>query len=149
MAELVEASMQVGVAGGAVARTGHPVLRHHAIGRRGGQGPELLRVALQTGEEVLPLFSYEGTARDFIASREMGGKWYARECYAGELVSLLLGLYAGIDGVLLDPVHGDAVEGYLPENFMYWGSFVSYLLGEGQGLPVRPAPHDVACAGTP
>ena len=123
-----------------VARAGHPALRHHAIARREGHGPELLRVTLRTGEEALPLFSSGGTTRDFLASRGLGGAWYARECYAGELVSLLLGLYAGIDGVLLDPVHENAVEGYAPENFVPWETFVGYLLGDEQRLPMLTFP---------
>ncbi len=150
MAELVEATTRTGTVGGwAVAQAGHPVLRYHAIARHGGHGPELLHVALRTGEEVLPLFSSGGTARDFLATRDLDGTWYTRECYAGELVSLLLGLYAGVDGVLLDPVDGDEVEGYVPENFVYWESFVGYLLGDGQCAPVRPVHHRLMYPGIP
>ena len=148
MAGLVEASTRIGIAGGAsAARAGNPVLRHHALARRGERGPELLRVALLTGEEVLPLFSSGETAQAFLVSRGPAGTWYARECYAGELVSLLLGLYAGIDGVLLNPVHEDSGEGYAPENFMSCESFVGYLLGYGQEVSFRPDPRRVACAG--
>lgn len=105
----------------------------------------MLHVTLPTGKEVLPLFSSGETARNFLDSRGLGDTWCARECYAGELVSLLLGLYAGIDGVLLDPVHGNPVEGYVPENFMYWESFVGYLLG---GVSARPSPFGTAFSGT-
>lgn len=135
MTGLVEEGVQSG-AEGALGRVVHPVLRHHAIARRGARGPELLRVKLPSGEEVLPLFSYAATAQEFLVSRDLGEAWYARECYAGELVSMLLGLYAGIDGVLLDPVHGDATEGYVPGDFLRWKSFVGYLLGDGQEGPV-------------
>ena len=151
MAELVEASTRIAITGGATtARAGNPVLRHHAIAQRGEHGPELLRVASPTGEEVLPLFFSVETALVFLADRGSGGAWYARECYAGELVSMLLGLYAGIDGVLLDPVHENQREGYAPGSFVSSGSFVGYLLGYGHDdVPSWPAPRRVACAGAP
>lgn len=128
---------------------GHPVLRYHALALRGGHGPELFRVTLRDGREVLPVFSSGGTARDFLVSRDLGEVWYARECCAGELVSLLLGLYAGLDGVLLDPVHGNPLDGYVPENFMFGESFVGYLLSEGHNAPIEMVPQGLAWAGTP
>lgn len=126
MAELMETRTQA--TGGVLIPVGHPVLKHHTLARRGEHGPELLHVALRDGREVLPVFSSEETARAFLRSRDLGEIWYARECYAGELVSLLLGLYSGLDGVLLDPVDGNPLDGYVPENFMYGESFVGYLL---------------------
>ena len=148
MAELVEASVRIGVAEGGAGMHGllHPVLRHHAIARRGGCGLELMHVTLRDGTEVLPVFTSEAAAEDFLTYGDLVGGWYARECYGGELVSLLLGLYAGIDGVLVDPVYGNPADGYVPENFVYWGRFVSYLLGDGQGAP-QPVPHGAAPAG--
>lgn len=147
MAELMETRTHI--AGRILAPVGHPVLRHHALARRGGHGPELLHVTLLNGKEVLPLFSSGGMARDFLDSRDLSETWYARECFAGEMASLLLGLYAGLDGVLLDPVYGNALDGYVPENFMYGASFVGYLLGERRGASIRLAPQGLACAGTP
>ncbi len=149
MAELVEASTQIGVAvsGAGMYGVPHPVIRHHAIARSGTRGLELWHVALPGGAEVLPLFSSGETARDFLASRDLDGAWYARECYAGELASLLLGLYAGIDGVLIDPAHGGPADGYAPESFVHWESFVGYLLGDGQSAP--PTTRGVAFAGNP
>lgn len=149
MTESVEVITQIGVAGRAVLYEAHPVLRHHAVARRGRQGLELWHLMSRTGEEVLPLFSSSETAQNFITSRGLDGGWYVRECCAGELVSLLLGLYSGMDGILLDPVHGDAAEGGVPENFMYWGSFVDYLLGDGPSTQGQPVPHEVAGTGTP
>lgn len=147
MAELMETRAQI--AGRALAPVGHPVLRHHALARLEGHGPELLHVVLRDGKEVLPLFSSGETARDFLDSRDLGETWYARECYAGELVSMLLGLYTGLDGVLLDPVYGNSRDGYVPENFMYVESFIGYLLGEGSGASIRLAPQGLSCSGTP
>jgi len=136
MAELVEVTTRIGVVGdGGLASSKRPVLRHHAIARRNGHGPELLHLTLPTGGVALPLFSSGVMTQDFLASQGLDGAWYARECYAGELVSLLLGLYAGIDGVLLDPVHGGPLDGSAPENFVPWKGFVEYLLSDERGIP--------------
>ena len=48
--------------------------------------------------------------------------------------------------MLIDPADGDLVDGYVPESFVHWESFVGYLLGDGQSFSV---PHGVACAGNP
>ena len=148
MAELVEASVKLGVADGEAGMHGllHPVLRHHAVARRGGCGLELMHVTLRDGTKVLPVFTSGAAAEDFLTYGDLVGEWYARECLGGELVSLLLGLYAGIDGVLIDPVYGNPADGYAPENFVYWGRFVGYLLGDGQGV-LQPAHHEAAPAG--
>jgi hypothetical protein len=55
-----------------------------------------------------------------------GGGWYVRACTPGELVSLLVGIYAGVAGVALDPrpdhIGGEAA------NVMPRENFVDYLL---------------------
>ncbi len=152
MTGLIEASVRIGAADVGAGMHGllHPVLRRHAIARRGGaHGPELMHITLRDGTEVLPVFTSETAAGDFLVSGDLSEGWYARECCGGEFVSLLLGLYAGIDGVLIDPVYGNPVDGYVPENFMHWKSFVGHLLGDGQGAPVRPVPHGATLAGDP
>jgi len=145
MTELVEAGMlQTGIVGGRAAgvyTAPHPVLRHYAVARREACGLELLHVTLRGGEEALPMFSSGRAAQDYLDSGGLAADWYARECYAGELVSLLLGLYAGVDGVLFDPVRDHAAGGRTPENFVRWGSFVGYLLGDGSAGPVGRVPH--------
>lgn len=105
-----------------------PVLVHYAITRREGNGPELLRVTLRTGEEVLPVFYSRRAAQNFLASVAFGRDWYASECHAGELTSLLLSLYADIEWVLLDPLPGCLASGGRPANLMLWRNFVDYLL---------------------
>jgi hypothetical protein len=52
----------------------------------------------------------------------------ARECSAGELVSLLLGPYEGIEWVLLDPLPGSLTAGGAQTNLMSRQRFVDYLL---------------------
>lgn len=108
----------------------HPVLVHYAITRRERNGPELLRVVLRSGEEVLPVFSSRRAAQNFLTSSVAFGRdWCARECHAGELTSLLLSLYADVECVLLDPLPGCLASEGRPANLMLWGNFVDYLLG--------------------
>jgi hypothetical protein len=68
-------------------------------------GMEVLRTTLASGEEALPVFSFEDEARMFL---ELGtsGCWRVRETTAGELTSVLLGLCAGVERVVLDPLPG-------------------------------------------
>lgn len=58
------------------------------------------------GERTLPAFSGKGEAEMFLflgkETFEQG--WHVRETSAGELVSLLLGPYAGVRSVALDPL---------------------------------------------
>jgi hypothetical protein len=106
--------------------TKRPVLVHYVLARHGGGGPELLHVTLESGEEALPVFSSRRTAQSFLFSNALRQGWYARASYAGELVSLLYGLYAGIEWVQLDPLPEHPED--TPANLMRWEDFVDYLL---------------------
>lgn len=125
------------------ARTTHnarqPVLLHYVIAWHEANGPELLHVPLESGEEMLPVFSSEVAARDFLLSNALGQAWYVRKVYAGELVSLLLGLYADIEWVLIDPLPGEHTGEDKPAAIAHWKSFVDYLLGSKYRLfPTTP-----------
>ena len=91
---------------------GRPVLVHYAIARYGGSGLQLLHVPVGFGEEALMIFSSSESARRYyLAHRsflreDSGGQWYARACSGGELASLLLGPYEGLEWVLLDSQQG-------------------------------------------
>jgi hypothetical protein len=119
-----------------------PVILHHAIARHGNDGLRLLHVPLGFGEEALVVFSSRETARRYCLSRRhflpkvFGEEWHERVCSAGELVSLLLGPYEGLDWVLLDPRPGmRVVEGGTQEaDLMSRERFVDQLLE--QALPV-------------
>jgi hypothetical protein len=77
----------------------------YVIVRREITCPELLRVSLESGEEVLPVFSSEEAARRFLISYSHGEEvWRVRECSAGELTSLLLGPCMDVEHVLLNPL---------------------------------------------
>jgi hypothetical protein len=66
---------------------------------------EVLTTGLPSGEEALPVFSFEDEARMFL-ELATSDCWRVRETTAGELISLLLGLCAGVDRVVLDPLPG-------------------------------------------
>ena len=88
-----------------------PVLLHYAIAQDGANGLKLLLVSLRFGEEALVVFSSWEAAQSFFLSDVFQGEWYARECSAGELISLLLGPYKAIKWVLFDPSpEGSVVE---------------------------------------
>lgn len=106
-----------------------PVRPHYVIARYEANGPELLRVTLESGEETLPVFSSEVAARNFLLSNAPGQGWYVRESYAGELVSLLLGICVGIKWVLIDPLPEQHTAEDDPADIEHWKSFVDYLLG--------------------
>jgi hypothetical protein len=118
-----------------------PVLLHYTIARHGDDGLSLLHVPLGFGEEALVVFSSGETARRYYLSRRhflsevFGEEWHARVCSAGELVSLLLGPYEGLDWVLLDPQPGRRfAEGSTQADLVSRKRFVNQLLD--QALPV-------------
>ena len=107
-----------------------PVLFKYAIAQDGANGLKLLRVSLRFGEEALVVFSSWESAQSFFVSDVFQGEWYARECSAGELTSLLLGPYKAIKWVLIAPSpEGSLVEGDTQANLMRRERFVDHLLG--------------------
>ena len=87
------------------------VLLCYAIARPENDGLRLLHVPLGFGEEALVVFSSREAARRHFLSEVFGEEWHAQVCSAGELVSLLLGPYEGLDWVLLDPQPGMSFAG--------------------------------------
>lgn len=65
---------------------------------------ELLRITLDSGQEALPVFSFEDEARVFLRLGVFGSDWRPRETATGELISVLYSLCAGVDSVVLDPL---------------------------------------------
>jgi hypothetical protein len=107
-----------------------PVLFKYAISQDGANGLKLLRVSLRFGEEALVVFSSWEAAQSFFLSDVFQGEWYARECSAGELTSLLLGPYKAIKWVLFDPSpEGSLVERETEANLIRRERFVDRLLG--------------------
>ncbi len=54
-------------------------------------------------ERALVVFGFEDEAQMFFMSASLGDGWCVRESSAGELISMLFGPCAYVDGVLLDP----------------------------------------------
>ena len=105
-----------------------PVLLHYAIARHGPDGLRLLHIPFRFNEEALVVFSSWEAAQRYFLSEIFSGEWYTRECSGGELVSLLLGPYEGIEWVLLDPLTGNLTAGGVQTNLMSRQRFVDYLL---------------------
>jgi hypothetical protein len=74
-----------------------PARSHHVVARDGDKGLEVLRVPLEGKGLVLPVFSAGWAARGYLFAEAPGGGWYVRVCTPGELVSLLVGLYIGVE----------------------------------------------------
>lgn len=103
-----------------------PVRVHHVVSRQGDKGLEVLCISLEGKGKTLPVFTAGWAARGYLFAEPPGGGWYVRACTPGELVSLLVGLYAGVEGVALDPRPGRS-EGEVA-NVMPRENFVDYLL---------------------
>jgi hypothetical protein len=67
-------------------------------------GMEVLRITLASGEEALPVFSFEDEAKMFLKLGTSCSGWRVRVTTVGELVSVLFGPCAGVGHVVLDPM---------------------------------------------
>jgi len=104
------------------------VFLYYGIACCGANGLRLLHVPLGFGEEALLLFSSWQSAQNFFLADVFDGEWYVRECSVGELSSLLLALYEGIDWVLLDPLPGYLKARGVHANLTSRERFVEHLL---------------------
>jgi hypothetical protein len=84
----------------------HVLLQHYLIVGHGSKGLELPHIFSDSGEEVLPVFSSEEAAREFLSLSSLGEGWYVRGFSGGELVSVIFAFHTGMKGVLLDPYPG-------------------------------------------
>jgi hypothetical protein len=82
------------------------------------------------GETVLPVFSFQQEGEFFLGPEATGADWWLRETTTGELASLLLGLYARVDKVALDPVPGLGEREIVELVSTGRRHFVRHLLGE-------------------
>lgn len=87
-----------------------------------------MRVCTVPDENAMPVFSREAGADSFLSVTGLESGWRARETSLGELVSLLLGPYAGVSRIVLDPpAGGDAGPPEGPAD-MERRDFVDYLM---------------------
>ena len=84
----------------------HVPLHHYLIVGHSSKGLELPHIFSDSGEEVLPVFSSQEAAREFLSLSSPGEGWYVRGFSGGELVSVIFALHMGMKGVLLDPYPG-------------------------------------------
>jgi hypothetical protein len=105
-----------------------PVLpQHYLIVGHGSKGLELPHIFSDSGEEILPVFSSEEAAQEFLSLSSLGQGWYVRSFSGGELVSVLFAFHAGMKGVLLDP-HPGALSEDVTASLVGQNAFVSSLL---------------------
>ncbi len=72
---------------------------------RSQNGPmEVLIIRLSSGEKALPVFSFREEAEMFHELGALGRGWQVKGRGAGELISVLYGLCAGVGRVALDPL---------------------------------------------
>ena len=105
----------------------HTWVQHYLIVGHSRKGLELPHIFSDSGEEVLPVFSSEEAAREFLSLSPLGEDWCVRGFSGGELVSMLFAFHTGTKGVLLDPPPG-VLSGERMVSLVRRDAFVSSLL---------------------
>ncbi len=90
---------------------------------------DVLTIQFSTGRKVLPVFSHEEEAGEFVRFGSWGTGWRIKKTSARELVSVLLSPGAGIGWVALDPWPGLHVEMVLDLIGVGRRDFVDQLVG--------------------
>jgi hypothetical protein len=114
-----------------------PLQRYLIVGRV-SKGLELPHIFLDSGEEVLPVFSSEDAAREFLFSSSLGKGWWVRGFSSGELVSVISAFHRRMKGVLLDSRPG-ALSGDVMVSLVGRNAFVSSLLETQSRRPTAGA----------
>ena len=108
----------------------HTPLQHYLIVGYGSKGLELPYILSDTGQEILPVFSSEEAAQEFLSLSSQGKRWCIRGFSRGELVSVLFAFHAGMKGVLLDP-HPASLAGDVSVLLVGRDAYMSSLLETG------------------
>ena len=108
----------------------HTPLQHYLIVGYGSKGLELPYIPSDPRQEILPVFSSEETAQEFLSSSSLGERWCIRGFSEGELVSVLFAFHAGMKGVLLDP-HPGSLAGDVSVSLVGRDAYMSSLLETG------------------
>jgi hypothetical protein len=107
------------------------------IARNGDDRLEVLTFDL-SGEQTLPVFSFEEEARVFLwlGGADAGG-WQPRRTGPGELVSMLYGPFSGTSSVALDPLPGMVTDGTVGLVSVDRERFVNRILAAGDPTSLR------------
>ena len=103
-----------------------PRQRYLVVGHS-SKGLELPEIRSDSGEAILPVFSSEEAAWEYLSFSSLGTNWYVRGFSGGELVSVLFAFHTRIRGVLLDP-HSSDLSGEVAVSVVGRNAFVSTLL---------------------
>jgi hypothetical protein len=103
-----------------------PRQRYLVVGHS-SKGLELPEIRSDSGEAILPVFSSEEAAWEYLSLSSLGTNWYVRGFSGGELVSVLFAFHRRIRGVLLDP-HPAELSGDVAVSVVGRSAFVSSLL---------------------
>ena len=106
---------------------GHKPLQRYLVVGHSSKGLELPDIHLDSGEVILPVFSSEEAAWEFLSLSSLGTRWYVRGFSGGELVSVIFAFHVRIKGVLLDPRPAD-LSGDVAVSVVGRNAFVSSLL---------------------
>ena len=106
---------------------GHRPLQRYLVVGHSTKGLELPDIYSDSGEVILPVFSSEKAAREYLSLSSLGTRWYVRGFSGGELVSVLFAFYTRIRGILIDP-HPSDLSGDVAVSVVGRDAFVSTLL---------------------
>ncbi len=107
-----------------------PGLSYWLLVRNENGGLEVRATDFAGGEEALLVFSHKEEAEMFLRLGQAGSDgWQARESTAGELISVLYGLCAGVERVALDPLPDMLVERTIGLVSLSRERFVDFVLG--------------------
>ena len=94
---------------------------------------DVLTTNFSCGEAALPVFSFEDEARMFLELGALDGDWRVRVTAAGELISVLFSLCAGVGWVALDPLPGPDVTVWNGLLSMEREAFMEFAANQGKG----------------
>ena len=106
---------------------GHRPLQRYLVVGHSTKGLELPDIYSDSGEVILPVFSSEKAAWQYLSLSSLGTRWYVRGFSGGELVSVLFAFYTRIRGILIDP-HPSDLSGDVAVSVVGRDAFVSTLL---------------------
>jgi hypothetical protein len=112
----------------------YPLRQLYLIVGYGSKGLGLPYILSDPGQEILPVFSSEETAQEFLSLSSLGERWCIRGFSRGELVSVLFAFHAGMKGVLLDP-HPGSLAGDVSVPLVGRDAYMSSLLETGSHHP--------------